>query len=47
LEVVSGLQEGDMIIPNPGDVVREGLKVEPVPIAEEGSEHPAPTSAGK
>jgi RND family efflux transporter MFP subunit len=47
LEVISGLQEGDMIIPNPGDVVREGLKVEPVPIAEKGAEHPAPTSAGK
>ena len=30
LEVVSGLREGDLIIPNPGDVAREGLKVEPV-----------------
>jgi RND family efflux transporter MFP subunit len=35
LEVSSGLKEGDMIIVNPGDVVREGLKVEPVPRAEE------------
>jgi RND family efflux transporter MFP subunit len=31
LEVISGLQEGDTIIPNPGDAAREGLKVDPVP----------------
>jgi len=30
LEVVSGLSEGDTIIANPGDVVREGLEVQPV-----------------
>ena len=30
LEVLSGLKEGDTIIPNPGDVAREGLKVNPV-----------------
>jgi RND family efflux transporter MFP subunit len=30
VEVISGLQEGDTIIPNPGDSAREGLKVEPV-----------------
>jgi RND family efflux transporter MFP subunit len=30
LEVTSGLQEGDIIISNPGDVMREGLQVEPV-----------------
>jgi hypothetical protein len=30
IEVLSGLQEGDMIIPNPGDAAREGLKVDPV-----------------
>jgi|SRR5579871_888640 len=30
LEVLSGLQEGDLIIPNPLDVAREGMKVEPV-----------------
>jgi len=30
LEVSSGLQQGDMIIPNPGDIAREGLKIEPV-----------------
>jgi RND family efflux transporter MFP subunit len=34
LEVIRGLQEGDMIIPNPSDVVREGLQVEPVPGAQ-------------
>ena len=32
LEVVSGLQEGDSIIPNPGENVREGVKVVPVPV---------------
>ena len=47
LEVINGLEEGDMISPNPGDVVREGLKVDPVPIAEKESDHPAPASAGK
>jgi RND family efflux transporter MFP subunit len=30
LEVLSGLNEGDTLIQNPGDVVREGMKVEPV-----------------
>lgn len=29
LEVVSGLQEGDTIITNPGDFAREGIKVDP------------------
>jgi RND family efflux transporter MFP subunit len=29
LEVMGGLQEGDWIIPNPGDAAREGLKVQP------------------
>jgi RND family efflux transporter MFP subunit len=28
LEVISGLKEGDLIVPNPGDIAREGLKVE-------------------
>jgi len=31
LEVLSGLREGEVIIANPGDVVREGLQVQPVP----------------
>jgi len=30
LEVAGGLRQGDRIIPNAGDVAREGLKVEPV-----------------
>ena len=29
LEIVSGLQEGDTIITNPGDFAREGIKVDP------------------
>ena len=33
MEVISGLNEGQTIIANPGDVVREGLQVEPVPVA--------------
>jgi RND family efflux transporter MFP subunit len=47
LEVVSGLQEGDMIVPNPGDVAREGLKVEPVAAGEKELERPAHASAGQ
>ncbi len=31
LEVAGGLQEGDTLIVNPGDVVREGVKVNTVP----------------
>jgi RND family efflux transporter MFP subunit len=34
LEVAGGLREGDMVIANPGDAVREGLEVQSVPIAE-------------
>jgi RND family efflux transporter MFP subunit len=34
LEVLSGLSEGDTIIPKPGDAVREGVKVEPVVAAD-------------
>jgi RND family efflux transporter MFP subunit len=30
LEVVNGLNEGDTVIQNPGDVIREGMAVEPV-----------------
>ncbi len=32
LEVTGGLAEGQTIIANPGDVVREGLQVQPVPV---------------
>ncbi len=47
LEVLGGLQEGDMIIPNPGDAAREGIKVNPVSLAQKASEQPAPAGAGK
>ena len=30
LEVINGLKQGDRIIPNPGDIAREGLKVDPI-----------------
>jgi multidrug efflux pump subunit AcrA (membrane-fusion protein) len=33
IEVLSGLKEGDTVIANPGDVVREGLEVQPVAAA--------------
>jgi RND family efflux transporter MFP subunit len=36
LEVVNGLHQGDMIIENPGDTAREGVKVNPVTISELG-----------
>jgi RND family efflux transporter MFP subunit len=32
LDVTGGLSEGETIIANPGDVVREGLQVQPVPV---------------
>lgn len=31
LEIISGLQPGDLVIANPSDTVREGIKVDPVP----------------
>lgn len=43
LEVLSGIAEGDRIIPNPGDSAREGLKVEMV----EKSPDPPPHNAAK
>jgi multidrug efflux pump subunit AcrA (membrane-fusion protein) len=30
LEVLDGLSEGDTVVQNPGDIVHEGMKVEPV-----------------
>jgi RND family efflux transporter MFP subunit len=33
LEVVGGLGEGQTIIANPADVVREGMRVQPLPVA--------------
>jgi multidrug efflux pump subunit AcrA (membrane-fusion protein) len=34
LEILSGLREGDTIIPNPGDIAREGIEVDPIPAPE-------------
>jgi RND family efflux transporter MFP subunit len=36
VEVLKGLNEGETIVSNPGDVVREDLKVDPVPAAATG-----------
>jgi RND family efflux transporter MFP subunit len=47
LEVLGGLQEGDSIIPNPGDYAREGLKVNPVSQAQQAAQPPAHTGASK
>jgi RND family efflux transporter MFP subunit len=47
LEVVGGLQVGDLIIPNPSDLAREGIKVNPVPKAEKLSEQSNVNGAGK
>jgi RND family efflux transporter MFP subunit len=33
LEVINGLRDGDTIVLNPGDLAREGVKVEPVPVS--------------
>jgi RND family efflux transporter MFP subunit len=45
LEVISGLELGDMVIANPGDAVVEGLQVDPAPV-EKASEKPAPKNPG-
>ncbi|MBZ5593134.1 MAG: efflux RND transporter periplasmic adaptor subunit [Acidobacteriia bacterium] len=47
IEVSGGLKEGDIIIPNPGDAAREGLKIDPVSLAEKATPHPAGSGAGK
>jgi RND family efflux transporter MFP subunit len=48
LEVTGGLQIGDMIIPNPGESAREGLKVQPVvQAAETTAGKPAASGGGK
>jgi RND family efflux transporter MFP subunit len=45
LEIVGGLQEGSLIIANPGELAREGLHVDPVPAAP--GKLAAPKNAGK
>jgi RND family efflux transporter MFP subunit len=47
LEVTGGLHEGDTVIMNPGDIVREGVEVDPVAIAEAAPEKQDTSSAGK
>jgi RND family efflux transporter MFP subunit len=47
VEVMSGLREGDSVIANPGDVVREGVEVDPVPLAGKAGESSDSKSAGK
>jgi RND family efflux transporter MFP subunit len=36
LEILGGLHQGDTIVPNPGDLAREGLAVDPVAAAAKG-----------
>jgi RND family efflux transporter MFP subunit len=47
LEVLAGLREGDTIIPNAGDLAREGLQVDPVPMAEKTLPTAVPKRTGK
>jgi RND family efflux transporter MFP subunit len=46
MEIVGGLDYGDTIIPNPGDLAREGMKINPVTRAEqtEGADTPQASS---
>ena len=46
LEVLAGLQDGDIIVPNPGDL-REGMEIDPVPAAQKATEGLAGKRAGK
>jgi RND family efflux transporter MFP subunit len=45
MEVVGGLQEGSLIIANPGELAREGIRVDPVPAVQK--KPAAPKNAGK
>jgi RND family efflux transporter MFP subunit len=47
LEVLSGLQPGDRILAKPGDIAREGVKVEAVDATDKASAPPAAQRAGK
>jgi RND family efflux transporter MFP subunit len=47
LEVLGGLQEGDTIIPNPGDFAREGVEVNPVRKEKKGPDPVASKGEGK
>jgi multidrug efflux pump subunit AcrA (membrane-fusion protein) len=47
LEILSGLQPGDRIVANPGDSAREGVKINPVAVAEKEFGQTPPKGAGK
>jgi multidrug efflux pump subunit AcrA (membrane-fusion protein) len=47
LEITDGLREGDTIVPNPNDTLREGLEVNPVRAEEKAPGQTAPKSAAK
>jgi len=47
IEVNSGLQAGQQIVVNPGDTVREGVKVNPVPLNEKPVKPTAPSGGSR
>jgi RND family efflux transporter MFP subunit len=47
MEILSGLEDGDTIVPSPGDLAREGLKIDPVPRAEPATGAAAPQTGSK
>jgi RND family efflux transporter MFP subunit len=47
IEVLSGLQAGQQVIVNPGDVVQEGAKVNPLPLNERPGNAPKPPGGSR
>jgi len=47
IEVNSGLQAGQLVVVNPGDTVREGVKVNPVPLNEKPAKPAAPSGGSR
>jgi RND family efflux transporter MFP subunit len=47
IEVNSGLQAGQQVVVNPGDTVREGVKVNPVPLNEKPAKPTAPPGSSR
>jgi RND family efflux transporter MFP subunit len=47
MEILNGLEDGNTIIPNPGDLAREGRKIDPVPRAEPSTGTNAPQTGSK
>jgi multidrug efflux pump subunit AcrA (membrane-fusion protein) len=39
LEVLGGLEEGQLLVVNPSDIIREGVKVKPVPAEKPAAEN--------